>query len=65
MDKPQYIYVTYITATPEEVWTALTDPETTSKYWQHVNVSDWQPGSPWEHQQNGKGGGSPSGRKGP
>jgi uncharacterized protein YndB with AHSA1/START domain len=49
MDKPQYIYVTYIASTPEEVWKALTDTETTSKYWQHVNVSDWQPGSAWEH----------------
>jgi uncharacterized protein YndB with AHSA1/START domain len=49
MDKPQFVYVTYISATPEKVWNALTDPEITTKYWQHVNVSDWKPGSKWEH----------------
>ena len=24
----------------------------TSKYWQMVNVSDWQPGSAWEHRRS-------------
>lgn len=27
----------------------LIDPEMTTKYWQHDNVSDWQAGSRWEH----------------
>jgi uncharacterized protein YndB with AHSA1/START domain len=49
MDKPQFVYVTYISTTPEKVWNALVSPEVTAKYWQHVNVSDWQPGSEWEH----------------
>ncbi|HWK25480.1 MAG TPA: metalloregulator ArsR/SmtB family transcription factor [Solirubrobacter sp.] len=44
-----YVYVTYIRATPEQVWHALTDAELTARYWGHANVSDWQPGSPWEH----------------
>jgi uncharacterized protein YndB with AHSA1/START domain/DNA-binding transcriptional ArsR family regulator len=48
-DKPQYVYVTYIQATPEQVWHALTDAELTGQYWGHHNVSDWQPGSPWHH----------------
>ncbi len=49
MEKPEFVYVTYISATPEKVWSALTDPEITTKYWQLVNVSDWKPGSRWEH----------------
>jgi len=27
MDKPQFIYVTYIATSPEKVWNALIDPE--------------------------------------
>ena len=43
-------YVTYIRATPEQVWHALTDADLTGEYWGHRNVSDWQVGSAWEHQ---------------
>jgi uncharacterized protein YndB with AHSA1/START domain len=46
---PGYVYVTYIRATPEQVWQALTDADLTAQYWGHANVSDWQPGSTWEH----------------
>src|SRR5215475_2720751 len=49
-DKPVFVYVTYIESTPERVWQALTDADTTAEYWGHSNVSDWQPGSRWEHQ---------------
>ncbi len=49
MDKPRFVYVTYISSTPQKVWNALIDPETTAKYWQHENVSDWKAGSRWEH----------------
>lgn len=47
--KPSYVYVTYIHATPERVWEALTDPELTGAFWGHRNLSDWQPGSRWQH----------------
>ncbi|GIE39656.1 putative transcriptional regulator, ArsR family protein [Actinoplanes lobatus] len=47
--KPDFVYVTYIHATPERVWEALTDADLTGAYWGHSNVSDWEPGSPWEH----------------
>ncbi|MEU6677020.1 metalloregulator ArsR/SmtB family transcription factor [Streptomyces sp. NPDC046925] len=47
--KPTYVYVTYIESTPEKVWHALTDADLTAAYWGHANVSDWQPGSRWEH----------------
>jgi uncharacterized protein YndB with AHSA1/START domain len=57
MKKPDFVYVTYIATTPEKVWQALVDTDVTRKYWAdpnagcvRVNVSDWQPGSRWEHQ---------------
>ncbi|MGI8590682.1 MAG: ArsR/SmtB family transcription factor [Nakamurella sp.] len=46
---PNYVYVTYIRANPKQVWQALTDADLTAQYWGHANVSDWQPGSTWEH----------------
>jgi uncharacterized protein YndB with AHSA1/START domain/DNA-binding transcriptional ArsR family regulator len=46
---PSYVYVTYIRASAERVWQALTDADLTARYWGHANVSDWQPGSRWEH----------------
>jgi uncharacterized protein YndB with AHSA1/START domain/DNA-binding transcriptional ArsR family regulator len=46
---PTFVYVTYIRATAEQVWQALTDADLTAQYWGHANVSDWQPGSTWEH----------------
>lgn len=49
VERPSYVYVTYINATPERVWHALTDAEATAEYWGHSNVSDWQIGSSWEH----------------
>lgn len=46
---PDYVYVTYIHASAEQVWQALTDADLTSQYWFHENISDWQVGSEWEH----------------
>src|SRR5438445_1242142 len=54
MDKPQFVYVTYISTSPEKIWNALIDPRMTAKYWQHENVSDWKPGSKWEHRSSDK-----------
>jgi uncharacterized protein YndB with AHSA1/START domain len=48
-DKPHFVYVTYIQSTPEQVWHALTDADLTAAFWGHSNISDWQPGSTWEH----------------
>lgn len=44
-----YVYVTYIAATPEKVFEAITKPELARRYWGHENVSDWTPGSDWQH----------------
>lgn len=38
MEKPKFVYVTYIRTTPEKLWQALTDPEFTRKFW----VGTWQ-----------------------
>ena len=46
---PTYVYVTYIRASAQRVWQALTDADLTARYWGHANISDWQPGSAWEH----------------
>ena len=48
-DRLTYRYVIYIASTAERVWEALTDADLTAAYWGHSNVSDWLPGSPWEH----------------
>ena len=52
MDKSTFVYVIYIAAQPETVWKALLDGEFTRQYWGHENVSDWKPGSTWEHQRD-------------
>lgn len=48
-DRPTFSYVTYIEATAERVWHALTDADLTAAFWGHRNVSDWRVGSRWEH----------------
>ncbi len=53
---PAYVYVTYIRASREQVWQALTDADLTAQYWGHANVSDWQPGSRWEHRRTDRSG---------
>jgi uncharacterized protein YndB with AHSA1/START domain len=57
MTKPSFVYVTYIATTPEQVWQAFVDTDVMRQYWvgpnadcARVNVSDWRPGSRWEHQ---------------
>ena len=48
-EKTSFVYVTYIRSTPEKVFEAITKPEIARRYWGHENVSDWKPGSTWEH----------------
>jgi uncharacterized protein YndB with AHSA1/START domain/DNA-binding transcriptional ArsR family regulator len=45
MQKPSFVYTTYIRTTPEELWQALTEPEFTERYWGLRLESDWQVGS--------------------
>ena len=48
-EKTSFLYVTYIHSTPDKVFEAITRPDLARRYWGHENVSDWQPGSRWEH----------------
>lgn len=48
-EKTSFVYVTYIRSTPQKVFDAITRPEIARRYWGHENVSDWKPGSPWQH----------------
>jgi uncharacterized protein YndB with AHSA1/START domain len=46
MNKPEFVYVTYIKTTPEKLWKALTSTEFTKQYWFGTHIeSDWQEGS--------------------
>jgi uncharacterized protein YndB with AHSA1/START domain/DNA-binding transcriptional ArsR family regulator len=48
--KPDYQYVTYIEATPEAVWEALTSADLTEEFWGHRNECDnWAAGERWVH----------------
>ncbi|HEY4085469.1 MAG TPA: SRPBCC family protein [Bryobacteraceae bacterium] len=50
MAKSSFVYVTYIRATPEKLWSALTeDSEFMKQYWFGVHCeSQWTPGSSWK-----------------
>ena len=52
MSETKFVYVTYISSTVDKVWNALLDGEMTKQYWRHENVSDWKPGSKWEHRRS-------------
>jgi uncharacterized protein YndB with AHSA1/START domain len=38
----EFVYVTYISSTPQKVWDAITTPEFTSQYWGKNIVSSWK-----------------------
>ena len=48
-ERPSFVYVTFIAAAPEKVFEAITSADISARYWGHSNVSDWQPGSRWQH----------------
>jgi uncharacterized protein YndB with AHSA1/START domain len=54
MGKPEFIYVTYIETTPEQLWEALTSSEFSRRYWFNTELrSDWKVGSPFALVMNG------------
>ncbi|PSL02157.1 ArsR family transcriptional regulator [Haloactinopolyspora alba] len=53
MDRPTFVYTTYIDTTPERLWQALTDPEFTRAYWGLVFDTDWTAGSAMTWEQHG------------
>jgi uncharacterized protein YndB with AHSA1/START domain len=47
MEKPVFVYVTYIQTTLERLWKALTSTEFTRQYWGgHAIESEWTVGAP-------------------
>jgi uncharacterized protein YndB with AHSA1/START domain len=43
-----FVYVTFIRATPQALWAALTSREFTERYWFGMHHEcDWKTGSPW------------------
>ena len=53
MEKPEFVYTTYIKTTPERLWHALTEPEFTGRWWQTTFQTDWKVGSPTVWDNNG------------
>jgi uncharacterized protein YndB with AHSA1/START domain len=48
MSKPEFVYVTYIETTPEQLWQALTSSEFSRRYWFDTELqSDFNVGSPF------------------
>jgi uncharacterized protein YndB with AHSA1/START domain len=50
LSKPEFVYVSYIKTTPEELYRALTERVFMERYWGVVVESDWKVGSSiaWE-----------------
>jgi uncharacterized protein YndB with AHSA1/START domain len=47
MNRPEFVYVVYIAATPDQVWDGLTNGAFTQQYWGGMRIqSDWHVGSP-------------------
>jgi uncharacterized protein YndB with AHSA1/START domain/DNA-binding transcriptional ArsR family regulator len=45
VERPSFVYVTYIRTTPERLWRALTEPAFTERYWGMAFHTDWRTGS--------------------
>ena len=49
MNKPSFVYVTFIRTTPDKLWSALTSPDLNKQYWFGMHQkTDWKVGSPWQ-----------------
>ena len=53
MQRPGFVYTTYIKTTPERLWQALTDPAFTQRYWGVRFESEWTAGSAMAWEQDG------------
>ena len=50
MVRSTFVYVSYIGATPEKLWSALTDAQLMKQYWFGTHCeSKWKAGSSWKH----------------
>jgi DNA-binding transcriptional ArsR family regulator/uncharacterized protein YndB with AHSA1/START domain len=53
MDRPEFVYTTYINTTPQELWRALTEPAFARSYLGFALESDWKVGSTYVWDQDG------------
>lgn len=53
MDRPQFVYTTYINTTPQRLWQAITEPAFCRRYLGFAIESDWQVGSTYVWDQDG------------
>lgn len=53
MDRPEFVYTTYIRTTPERLWQALTDPVFSRRYMGHAIEADWTPGAAYAWDEDG------------
>jgi uncharacterized protein YndB with AHSA1/START domain/DNA-binding transcriptional ArsR family regulator len=53
VDRPSFVYTTYIRTSPERLWQALTEPAFTRRYWGIAFDSDWHEGSTMTWHQRG------------
>jgi uncharacterized protein YndB with AHSA1/START domain len=54
MNKPEFVYTTYIETSVEKLWQALTDGDFTERYWfGHRCASDWKSGSEYRFTKQG------------
>jgi len=53
VERPTFVYTTYIRTTPERLWRALTDPAFTRRWWLTTFETDWAVGSPMTWDCNG------------
>lgn len=48
-DRSEFVYVTYIRTTPENLWSALTDANQMKEYWFGMQIlTDWRAGAEWK-----------------
>lgn len=53
MERPQFVYTTYINTTPQRLWQALTDPVFSRRYLGHAIESHWEVGSTYTWDEDG------------
>jgi DNA-binding transcriptional ArsR family regulator len=53
MERPEFVYTTYINTTPRRLWQALTEPAFSRRYLGHAIESDWKIGSTYAWDQDG------------
>ncbi|MEU5216745.1 SRPBCC family protein [Streptomyces sp. NPDC020807] len=54
MDSDAFVYTSYIRTTPDDLWKALTEPESTRRYWGVAFAAEWTPGAPMVWDENGR-----------